>query len=114
MEDMARGLMRCALFGEPSETYNLASGHETSILELATLINQATGNPIPPEIKPALRDWDRSGKRFGSTEKAAEKLGFIAKIGIEEGIEKLVKWTLENKSLIQSCIHRHSRQIELI
>ena len=34
VEDMARGLMNCALLGEPGEIYNLASGVEISILEL--------------------------------------------------------------------------------
>jgi nucleoside-diphosphate-sugar epimerase len=44
VEDIARGLMRCASVGRPGDVYNLASGVETSIIELATLINQLTGN----------------------------------------------------------------------
>ena len=35
VEDIARGLMRCASAGKPGDVYNLASGVETSILELA-------------------------------------------------------------------------------
>ncbi|MDG1266356.1 MAG: NAD-dependent epimerase/dehydratase family protein, partial [Ilumatobacter sp.] len=62
VEDMARGLMACALKGEASGVYNLATGKETSILELATLINEYTGNTTPLDLRPA-RDWDRSGKR---------------------------------------------------
>ena len=42
--------MRCALGGAPSETYNLASGRETTIAELAAAINGATENPTPPWI----------------------------------------------------------------
>ena len=39
VEDIARGLIACAERGEPGEAYNLASGVETSILDLAELIN---------------------------------------------------------------------------
>ena len=91
--------MACALSGTPSETYNLASGKETTISELANLINQATGNPTAPDLKPA-RDWDRSGKRFGSTEKAKVKLGFESSVEITDGISRLVDWTKENYSII--------------
>ena len=83
VEDMANGLMRCALGGTPSEAYNLASGKETTIAELAAAINESTGNPTPPDLLPA-RDWDRSGKRFGSTEKAKAHLGFEAKIEVSK------------------------------
>ena len=42
--DMSRGLMACALRGEIGEVYNLATGQETTILELAKVINELTGN----------------------------------------------------------------------
>ena len=63
--------------GAPGDVYNLASGDETTILELASSSNELTGNPTPPVVRPP-RDWDRSGKRFGSTEKARRELGFAA------------------------------------
>ncbi len=53
VEDMARGLMACALSGEPGEIYNLASGAETSILELATRVNSIVGNATPIALTPA-------------------------------------------------------------
>ena len=107
VEDMAEGLMRCALAGEPSEVYNLASGRETTIAELAAAIDEATGNPTPPKFLPA-RNWDRSGKRFGSTEKAKKQLSFEAKVEIAEGIPRLVDWTRQNKEFIRTCMDRHA------
>lgn len=106
VEDMARGLMACALRGEPGEVYNLASGVETTILELASLINTLTGNPTPPDVRPA-RDWDRSGKRFGSTDKAARALGFTARVGLQEGVARTVEWTQANHDVIARCIAQH-------
>lgn len=113
VEDMARGLMHCALAGVPSEIYNLASGIETTIAELAKIINETTNNPTPPKLFPA-RKWDRSGKRFGSTEKANTELGFEAKVGVQEGISNLVEWTKENFDMINSCMDRHTRFLEKV
>lgn len=106
VEDMARGLMACALKGAVGEVYNLATGHETSILELATKINALTHNPTPPDIKPA-RDWDRSGKRFAATEKSARDLGFTAQVDIDEGLKRTVAWTQANRALIERCMAQH-------
>ena len=110
VEDMARGLMACALHGQAGEVYNLATGKETSILELSTLINEYTGNTKPLDLRPA-RDWDRSGKRFASTEKAAGELGFVAEVGIREGLRRTVEWTRTNTDLIARNIARHGKLI---
>lgn len=110
VEDMARGLMACALRGEAGGVYNLATGRETTILELANAINVATGNKSPLDLKPA-RDWDRSGKRFASTEKARMQLGFEARVSIQEGINRTVEWTRQNTAVIQTCMDQHRKQL---
>jgi UDP-glucose 4-epimerase len=108
VEDMARGLMACALRGTVGEVYNLATGRETSILELATLINEYTGNTTSLDLQPA-RDWDRSGKRFASTDKAARDLGFTAQVEIREGLRRTVEWTRSNMDLIKCSIAKHDK-----
>lgn len=108
VEDMARGLMACALKGEVGGVYNLATGCETSILELATLINEFTGNKTPLDLRPA-RDWDRSGKRFASTEKSERELGFAAQVNVREGLRRTVEWTRANSDLIKRCIAKHEK-----
>jgi len=110
VEDMARGLMACALNGDVGEVYNLATGKETTILELATMINEFTGNTTPLDLRPA-RDWDRSGKRFASTEKADRELGFQAQVTIREGLRRTVEWTRNNLELIQRNIAKHNKLI---
>ncbi|MBL8421060.1 MAG: NAD-dependent epimerase/dehydratase family protein [Dechloromonas sp.] len=108
VEDMARGLMACALRGAAGGVYNLATGRETSILELATIINEYTGNTTPLDLRPA-RDWDRSGKRFASTEKAERELGFMAQVDIREGLRFTVEWTKANQELIKRSIAKHDK-----
>ncbi|MBX9926324.1 MAG: NAD-dependent epimerase/dehydratase family protein [Hyphomicrobiaceae bacterium] len=107
VEDMARGLMACGLKGEPGEIYNLGSGVETTILQLAERVNALTGNPTPIALTPA-RDWDRSGQRFADTEKAREKLGFTASVSHEDGLARTVAWTRENKATILRCMMAHA------
>lgn len=106
VEDIVRGLIACAEKGQPGEAYNLASGVETSIVDLARMINAITGNQTPVDLRPA-RDWDRSGKRFGSTEKSRDQLKFEAVISIEDGLRRTVKWTMDNKEIIQHAISTH-------
>ncbi len=110
VEDMARGLMACALRGKAGEAYNLATGRETTILELATMINALTGNRTAPDLRPA-REWDRSGNRFASTEKAKRELGFEATVDMGTGLERTVEWTMANRPTIERCITQHSKMM---
>jgi nucleoside-diphosphate-sugar epimerase len=106
VEDMARGLQACALNGVAGEVYNLSSGKETRIREIAEHINTVTNNKTPVELKPA-RAWDSSGTRFGDPTKAHEQLGFQTQVSIEDGIKRTVEWTRENKTAILQCMSQH-------
>ena len=106
MDDIVEGLIACALKGQPGGVYNLAAGIETSIKELADLINELTGNKTGAQLAEA-RPWDRSGRRFGTTSKSEKDLGFYVKMDIREGLVKTIEWTKQNKSLIEECIAKH-------
>jgi nucleoside-diphosphate-sugar epimerase len=107
VDDIVEGLIACALRGKAGGVYNLASGVETSILDLARLVNELTGNAAGIDLKPA-RDWDRSGKRYGDPAKARRELGFEAGTGLREGLERTVAWTRANADVIRRCIAQHS------
>lgn len=110
VDDIVLGLQLCAERGEPGDVYNLAGGKETSILELAREINRLAGNPAPLELMPP-RPWDHSGRRFGSTRKAREKLGFEAQVSLSEGLRRTVAWTRDQMALIERCIAKHSQHM---
>jgi len=112
VDDICNGLMACALSGKPGEVYNIASGKETTILELATMINEITGNQAGIEYLPP-RQWDNSGKRFGSTEKAQRELGFLASNDLKEGLEHTINWTRENMPLIHQCMEKHRKHLPI-
>lgn len=106
VEDIARGLVACALRGEPGGVYNIASGVETSIHALAESINVLCDNEHNVLELPR-RTWDHSGKRYGSTAKAREQLGFEALIPVADGLKRTVEWTRESLPLIEQCMAKH-------
>lgn len=106
VEDVCRGLIACALKGNAGDVYNLASGKETTIYELASLINELTGSTAGFEHLPK-RLWDTSGKRFGSTAKAEQELGFEAVVDLKEGLLRTIEWTKNNLHIIEATIAKH-------
>lgn len=111
VEDIVRGLLLCATEGQAGEVYNLASGVETSILDLAALVNELAGSSVPIELLPQ-RDWDHAGCRFGSTDKAKRMLGFEATVPLSEGLRRTIEWTKANEAFIDACIRKHEAQME--
>lgn len=109
--DIAQGLIACATKGEPGQVYNLASGQETSILELAQMIIVLTSSNSQLDIGPK-RSWDHSGRRFGSTEKSKNKLDFHAQTSLEDGLKRTIEWTRHNLSLIKKNILKHTNFFE--
>lgn len=106
VDDLIEGLIACAVNGRAGEVYNLASGVETTIKELADAINRLTCSSTHIEYMDA-RSWDRSGKRFGSTDKAKTEIGFHAQTSLEDGLKKTIEWIKENRSFVLSNVSKH-------
>jgi UDP-glucose 4-epimerase len=75
----------------PGDVFNLASGRETSILDLAQAVNEITGNAAPIEFV-ARRSWDQVSRRLGDITRAREVLGFEPMVGLEEGLARAHAW----------------------
>lgn len=106
VDDIVRGLMLCATRGGVGEVYNLASGVETTIRELADEINRNVDPPAELQVA-ERRTWDHSGNRVGSTDKARAGLGFSAAVGLADGIRRTVDWTRSDLAVIDAAIARH-------
>lgn len=113
VQDIAHGLIHCALYGHSGEVYNLASGHEMTIGDLADLINRLTGNKAGVRHLPK-RAWDNSGKRFGCPEKSFQQLGFKAAVPFETGLAMTVEWTQKHLPLIEKTISKHIEQMNAL
>ena len=96
VDDVVRGLLR---LGSPrsvsGEVYNLATGKETTIDELARIINDRTNNEAGVEYK-SRREWDETDRRRGSIQKSSEAFGFEPRVRLESGIDKTASWFENN------------------
>jgi nucleoside-diphosphate-sugar epimerase len=107
VDDVVEGLLHCAgTPGVEGDVFNLASGVESRIGELAQTIVELAGGRSPVEFVPR-RDWDRSLARLGSTRKARARLGFETRVSLEDGLRETVRWTRENLDFIERCMRKH-------
>jgi len=98
--------------GASGDVYNLSSGTETQIQQLAEIINKTAENEAGVTLIPA-RKWDRSGHRYGDPTKANNELGFVAQTNLEEGIAQTVQWTKEHLGIIDNCIAKHKEDLNV-
>ena len=78
--------------------YNVGSGIETSIKELAELILKVTDSRLEIQYEPAGQTFVTN--RIGDTQLAEEDLGFKYEMELEEGLKKLIQWRDANKELV--------------
>ena len=89
--DIARANILAAKAAVTDEVFNVASGSETSLLDLARMLTHVMGSDLQPEHVPA-RAVNGVTRRLADTSAATEGLGFTAQIGLEEGLQELVDW----------------------
>ncbi|WP_018856749.1 SDR family NAD(P)-dependent oxidoreductase [Rhizobium sp. 42MFCr.1] len=98
VHDIARANLLAAKSDVTDEVFNVASGSETSLRELAALLTKVMGSSLEPQFGPA-RKVNAVPRRLASTAKAEKLLGFSAKVTMEEGLRDLVEWWRQEKSL---------------
>lgn len=90
-EEIARANILAAEAEASDEVFNIGSGVETSLNDLAAVLLKVMGSDLKPEYGPA-RKVNPVPRRLADVSKAATLLGFRATIGIEEGMQRLVRW----------------------
>lgn len=98
VHDIARANLLAAKSDVTDEVFNVASGTETSLRELAALLTKVMGSSLEPQFGPA-RKVNAVPRRLASTAKAEKLLGFSSKVTMEEGLRDLVEWWRQEKSL---------------
>jgi UDP-glucose 4-epimerase len=89
--DIARANLRAATSTITDDVFNVASGSETSLTELATALGRVMGVDLPPEYGPA-RKATPVWRRLADIHKAERLIGFKATVTLEEGLRQLVQW----------------------
>jgi nucleoside-diphosphate-sugar epimerase len=94
--DIVDGLLRAGYFEEAiGEEFNLASGREVKILEMAEKVNALVGNKAgilraPPRV------WDTKKRLLASVEKAGKLIGYNPDQDFDEGLKITVQWFKDN------------------
>ena len=89
--DIARANMLAAKSAVTDEIFNVASGTETSLLELAQMLVRIMDSSLEPQFQPA-RKVNAVTRRLADTSKAKRLLGFETEISLEDGLRELVAW----------------------
>lgn len=94
--DIVNGLVACASFRQAiGEPINLASGREVRILDLATWVNELTGNDAGIVFK-ERRNWDTKSRLLASIDKARKILQFEPRMDFKAGLKSVHSWFTKN------------------
>ncbi|KJC40969.1 NAD-dependent epimerase [Bradyrhizobium sp. LTSP849] len=92
VRDVARANILAARAKVTDEVFNIGSGTETSLIQLAEALASVMGRRgLAPELAPE-RSVNPVPRRLASTGKAERLLGFRTAVSLEQGLADLVKW----------------------
>jgi UDP-glucose 4-epimerase len=93
VKDVVRANLLAAESDSAGESFNICTGHETSLLDLLEELSEIS--TLPPQV---LFDAPRSGdiyRSVGSPEKAAASLGFRAETSLAKGLAQTINWMIK-------------------
>jgi UDP-glucose 4-epimerase len=96
IEDIARANILAAKASVRDEIFNVASGVETSLNDLAYSLAKVMGSDLTPEYGPE-RKANPVQRRLADIVKAKQLLGFEAEVSLEDGLSRLVNWWREQE-----------------
>jgi len=90
--DIVDGILRAAVFESAiGQEFNLASGKETRIIDLAKWVNGLTGSKAGVKFA-QRRKWDTKTRLLASIDKARELIGYEPHTPFEEGLQHTIEW----------------------
>jgi UDP-glucose 4-epimerase len=91
IEDVARSNILALQSDIKDDVFNVASGTETSLNQLAATLLAVMNSNLQPEYGPE-RKVNPVSRRLADTTKAEQLLGFRASVNLESGLQRLVAW----------------------
>jgi UDP-glucose 4-epimerase len=101
--DIVEGLLRAGYFEAAlGQEFNLASGQETRIIDLARMINDQVGNP-GGILFAERRKWDTKSRLLASVTRAGQLIGYAPGTPLAAGLGHTVAWFRDNWNAIQAA-----------
>ncbi len=101
--DIVDGLLRAGYFeAAVGQEFNLASGKETRIIDLAQMINAQVGNKAGI-LYAERRKWDTKSRLLASVDRARQLIGYEPHTSLEAGLKNTTAWFRENWDRIQTA-----------
>jgi UDP-glucose 4-epimerase len=101
--DIVSGLLQAGVNDNAvGQEFNLASGIETRIVDLAKMINQATNNQGGIRFV-QRRKWDTKSRLLGSIDRARELIGYNPTTPFDEGLRNTISWFTDNWERIEAA-----------
>ena len=97
VQDVARANVLAMRAPASDKVFNVASGVEISLKELAGVLARVMGSDLQPEHRPE-RKANAVARRVADTTAAQRDLGFRTQVPIEEGMRRLVAWWRTKKN----------------
>jgi dTDP-glucose 4,6-dehydratase len=105
VDDHCRAIELVLERGRAGETYNVGSGVERSIEEIADLVLALTGKP--KSLKTIVPDRPGHDRRYLlDSSKLRSELGWKAQVGFEDGLRATVEWYRANRAWWESLRDR--------
>lgn len=94
--DIVDGLLRAGCFETAvGQEFNLASGKETRIIDLAESVNARVGNRAGVVFSERRR-WDTKSRLLASVDRAKSLIGYAPQTPFATGLDNTVAWFREN------------------
>jgi UDP-glucose 4-epimerase len=99
VEDVARANLLALKSPVTNEFFNVASGKETTLGELAHLLIGLSGKQGKLEPEFQMMDSGLVTRRWGDPTKARERLGFVTTTSIEAGMARVIVWRKRTEAM---------------
>lgn len=94
VDDVVAGTLAAIDRGQGYRIYNLGESRTTSLLDLVAMIGRAIGST--PKVKHLPDQPGDVPVTYADVTRAREELGYDPRVGMEEGIERFVRWYRED------------------
>ncbi|MGE0747238.1 MAG: NAD-dependent epimerase/dehydratase family protein [Rhodospirillales bacterium] len=102
-DDIARANILAAKSDADDAVFNVASGVETSLNELARTLLKVMDSPLGVEYGPE-RKVNAVVRRLADTAAARDRLGFVAAVPLEDGLRRLVAWWRAERAKAEAAV----------